>query len=575
MCSKIQNCPRLQLFCNITIRTLMVLILGFLFYLSIFSSSMFNAYIGDETTIYLTDQPFLHLSSIFLIFLFGYLLFLHPQTAKRIFAVMQNFHFHLMIHILVTILMLIAIFVCRYQPVSDQFNCLYSAAYLLEGNYFSWDTAGYLYIYPSLNGLTLLCVPFVALFGAEGGAVAFQVFNLIMLLIASYSLYRFCKSVGFNSPVVSLLFILYLPMTFYCFFVYGNTVSLSLSILSLWKIADFLKEKHIKDAVLSAATLAAACLLKETAIIPLIAILIILAASAVIQKKPKLLLLLPVYLIFLYCGSLAINLTIEGITHEEVSPGLKYYGRLTMGISEGERADGWYNSYTINLLKDCEYDLELYATESENAFWQHARDFWSNPSYFLPFLARKTASQWNNPTFQSLWIQQQMLRRNPPYGGFEARPLEFLCLDGSPTNMIFYFIFNLLQSIILFGSLCFFFFDAKKASLTSLLPAVTFIGGFLFLFFWEAKAQYTILFFVLLFPYSVSGFPAFLKRLVSLKGSKYWYRKKEVIFLILLLGSVLLFSITDTAPINDTIKLGRADQTAFYHYYLQQNTTMK
>lgn len=572
MCPKIQNRLRLQLFCNTIVHTLMILILSFLFYLSVFGSSMFNAYIGDETTVYLTDQPFLHLSAIFLIFLSGYLLFLHPQTTARIFAVMQKAHTLLLIHILVTVLMLIAIFVCRYQPVSDQFNCLYSAMYLLEGNYFSWEPSGYLYIYPSLNGLTLLCVPFVALFGAEGGAVAFQVFNLAMLLMASYSLYRFCKAAGFNSSTVSILFILYLPMTFYCFFVYGNTASLSLSILSLWKIADYLKEKHTRDAVCSAAALTAACLLKETAIIPLIAILIILAVSAVIQKKPKLLLLLPVYLIFLYCGSLAVNLTVEGITHEEVSPGLKYYGRLTMGISEGERADGWYNSYTINLLKDCGYDLDLYAAESEDAFRQYARDFWSNPSYFIPFLARKTASQWNNPTFQSLWIQQQMLRRNPPYGGFEARPPEFLCLDGSPANMVFYFIFNLLQSIILFGNLCFFLFDAKKASLTSLLPAVAFIGGFLFLFFWEAKAQYTVLFFVLLFPYTVSGFLSFMRRLLSLKENKHWYRSKEVTFLGILLGSILLLSIIDTAPINDTIKLGRADQTAFYHYYLQQNS---
>lgn len=572
MCSKIQNRSRLQLFCNAIVCALMILILGWLFYLSVFGSSMFNAYISDETTVYLTDYPFLHISAILLIFLSGYLLFLHPQTTARILTVIQNAHILLIVHILVTVLMLIAIFICRYQPVSDQFNCLYSAMYFLEGNYFSWETAGYLYIYPSLNGLTLLCVPFIALFGAEGGAIAFQVFNLVMLLMASYSLYRFCKAVGFNSTTVSILFILYLPMTFYCFFVYGNTASLSLSILSLWKIADYLKEKHIRDAVCSAAALTAACLLKETAIIPLIAILIVLAASAMIQKQPKLLLLLPVYLIFLYCGSLAVNLTMEGITHEEVSPGLKYYGRLTMGISEGERADGWYNSYTINLLKDCEYDLDLYAAKSEDAFWQHARDFWSNPSYFVPFLARKTASQWNNPTFQSLWIQQQMLRRNPPYGGFEARTPEFLCLDGSTANMIFYFIFNLLQSIILFGSLCFFLFDAKKTSLTSLLPAVTFIGGFLFLFFWEAKAQYTILFFVLLFPYTISGIHSFMRRLINLKENKYWYRSKEMIFLGILLGSILLLSVIDTALINDTIKLGRADQTAFYNYYLQQNS---
>lgn len=571
MHSEIHTHSRLQLFCNTVIRIFMLLILGWLFYLSIFGSSMFNARIGDEATVYLTDRPFLHLSAIFLILLTGYLFFLHPHTAARIVSFIKNAHILLFVHILITILMPTAILLCRYQPVSDQFNCLYSAMYFLEGNYFSWEPSGYLWIYPSLNSLTLLLVPFVSLFGVENAAIAFQIFNLAMLLLASYSLYRFCRSVGLKSSAASLLFILYLPMTFYCFFAYGNTASLALSIVSIWKIADFLKGKKFRDVIISAASLTAGCLLKETAMIPLIAILIVLTIYAIIQKRPKLLLLLPVYLIVLSLGSLAVHQTVEHITHEEVSPGLKYYGRLTMGISEGERADGWYNSYTINLLKECDYDLDLYATRSKEAFYQHAETFWSDPSYFVPFLARKTASQWNNPTFQSLWLQQQMLRRDPPYGGFEARTPEFLCADGSASNMTFYFIFNILQSVILFGSLCFFLFDVGKSSLISLLPAITFIGGFLFLFVWEAKAQYTILFFVLLFPYAVSGIPSLLKGLIALKENKSWYLSKEVIFLAILLGSILLFSLMDNSLINNTVKLGREDQTLFYQYYLEQN----
>lgn len=572
MNSDTHNHSRLQLFCNTTIRVIMILLLGWLFYLSIFGTCMLNYCLGNETTAYLTDLPFLHISAILLIFLSGYLLFLHHHTTSRILTAMQNTHLLLIIHILVALLMLTAIFICRYQPIQDQFKCLYSAMHLLEGNYNSWKVGGHLYIYPMLNAITLLFVPFVTLFGVENAAIAFQVFNLAMLLLASYSLYRFCKSVGLKSYAASLLFILYLPMTFYCFFVYGNIASLSLSILSLWKLSDFLKGKRIRNAIISAAALAAACLLKGTAIITLIAILIFLAVSAIIQKKPKLFLLMSFFLIFLYCGNLTVNQTIKCITHEEISKGLNYYGHLGTGISEGEWADGWFNNYVSDLLLSCDYDLDLFAVKAKETFLRDAQKFWSDPSYFIPFLARKTASQWNNPTFQSIWIQQQMLIRHPPFNeSFDARPQEFLCLDGSASNMIFYFTFNLLQSIILFGSLCFFCFDAKSASLTSLLPAITFIGGFLFLFFWEAKAQYTILFFVLLFPYTVSGFPAFLKRLISLKENKSWYRSKEVVFLGILLISILLLSITDTAPVNDTIKLGRADQTLYYQYYLEQN----
>lgn len=573
MHSDIQSHSRLQLFCNTTVRVIMILLLGWLFYLSIFGTCMLNYNLGNETTAYLTDQPFVHLSAILLIFLSGYLLLRHKNFASRILDAMQNTHILVIVHILVAVLMLAAIFICRYQPVSDQFKCLYSAMHLLEGDYTPWKAGGYLYIYPILNATTLLLVPFVAIFGVEDASIAFQVFNLAMQLLASYSMYRFCKSVGLRSFAASLLFILYLPITFYCFFVYGNTASLSLSIVSLWKIADFMKGKRVKDVVISAVTLTAACLLKGTAIITLIAILIFLAVSAVIQKKPKLLLLLPLYIIFLYCGNLAVDQAVEGITHEQVSEGASFYGLLGTGISEGEWADGWFNNYTTHLFIDCGYDLDVYAIEAKNAFLRDAQKFWSDPAYFIPFLARKTASQWNNPTFQSIWIQQQSLIRLPPYrDSFAERPREFLCLDGSTSNMTFYFVFNLLQSIILFGCLCYFLFDAQKSSLTSLLPAITFIGGFLFLFFWEAKAQYTILFFVLVLPYAVSGYPAFLKRLIALKSGKSWYCSKEVIFLVILLISILLFAVTDSALVSNTIKLGRDDQTLYYQYYLEQNS---
>jgi hypothetical protein len=40
----------------------------------------------------------------------------------------------------------------------------------------------------------------------------------------------------------------------------------------------------------------------------------------------------------------------------------------------------------------------------------------------------------------------------------------------------------------------------KTMSRERLLLPLTFLGGFLFLIVWEAKAQYSILFFVLLFP---------------------------------------------------------------------------
>lgn len=275
------------------------------------------------------------------------------------------------------------------------------------------------------------------------------------------------------------------------------------------------------------------------------------------------LLWLSLFLAMFFLLSYATDITIERITKESVPNGMGIYGHLTMGLSEGERANGWYNDYTLNTLATCDFNYEQYEIVTKEAFLQRCDTLLDTPSYVISFLSCKTASQWNNPTFQSIWIQQQMLDA-------DSRSHNILCVNGSPANMLFYFIFNVLQSIILFGSLCYFVFDSKNAPLITLLPAVIFIGGFLFLLFWEAKAQYTILFFVPLLPYGISGFLTLFHNLLHLKNNHKWYTSKAVLFLGIL-TAILLLTASDIPILKDTIKLGSSDADAYYSYYFEQN----
>ncbi len=47
--------------------------------------------------------------------------------------------------------------------------------------------------------------------------------------------------------------------------------------------------------------------------------------------------------------------------------------------------------------------------------------------------------------------------------------------------------------------------NRKKMTLEKILIPMIFIGCFLFFLLWEAKAQYSILFYVLLFPIASNG----------------------------------------------------------------------
>lgn len=522
---------------------------------------MINAYVGYETTVYLTDSPLFQISAILLLLLICVLCNSHPGIMQFLSRYKKGIL--IAIHIFFAVSMTAVIMLTKYQPTAAQAWTLDAAQHLLDGDYSFWEHSGFNYIYPALNGLSLFLVPFCFFFGKEGAVVAYQLFNLVMLLLASRSLYGFCKETHLNPGKTVLTFIIYLPMGLYIFFIYGNIASLSLSLFSIWQFTRFLSSNNKKNILLSAFTIALAISFKETALITLIAMIIILVLDGIISKQWKKFLCLPLFLAMYFLLSFATNITIEGITKESVPDGMGIYGHLTMGLSEGERANGWYNDYTFDTLVACDFNYDQYETVTKEAFLLRWDTLLDTPSYAISFLSRKTASQWNNPTFQSIWIQQQMLDA-------DSRPHNLLCIDGSPVNMLFYFLFNILQSIILFGTLCYFVFDSKNASLSTLLPAVTFIGGFLFLLFWEAKAQYTILFFILLIPYGVSGFLTLFQNLMHLKGNHKWYTSKVILFLGIL-TTILLLTAVDTPLLKDIVKLGSNDADAYYTYYLEQN----
>lgn len=552
--------PRLFRFCNTIITFPMIFITGYLFLLSIFGDCMINAYVGYETTVYLTDSPLFQISAILLLLLICVLSNSHPGIMQFLSRYKKGIL--IAIHIIFAVSMTAVILLVKYQPTAAQAWTLDAAQRLLNGDYSFWEHSGFNYIYPALNGLTLYLLPFVSLFGTDGAAIAYQLFNLAMLLLASRSLYGFCRETHLNAGKTALTFIVYLPIGFYIFFIYGNIASLSLSLFSIWRFTRFLSSSNKKEILLSAFTIALAISFKETALITLIAMMIILVLEGIISKQWKKFLWLPLFLVMYFLLSFATDITIEGITGETIPPA-RGYGHLTMGISEGDRANGWYNDYILDTLSSCNFDYDQYEAITKKAFLQRLHTLLNDTSYTTNFLTLKTASQWNNPTFQSIWIQQQMLDA-------DSRPHNLLCIDGSPVNMLFYFLFNILQSIILFGSLCYFVFDSKDAPLSTLLPAVIFIGGYLFLLFWEAKAQYTILFFILLIPYGISGFQALLHNLILLKDNHKWYTSKVILFLGIL-TTILLLTAADTPLLKDTIKLGSNDADAYYTYYLEQN----
>lgn len=562
-------------FCNSTVTVIMVILMGYLFLLSIFNTSMlaWTTMLSEdgtsEKTMYLTDDPIYHISAVVLIIMLGYLIAskCKKPSKKTINKIL------IIVHVVVVIVLLACILFFDYRPIDDQFAVLDSADKLVHGDYSPWQIGGNNYIFPWLNSLTLLFAMPVYLFGIYGGIIAIRIFNIGMLLLASYSLYGFCEECGLKSAATSLGFIFYLPAALYVFLVYGNMACMSLSMFGIWMAVRYLNHKKRKDGLLTVAAISIAVLYKEHALITMIAIMIVIGIYSITSRCFKQLLWIPV-IVLVYAGSgFIVDTTIQTVTGEQIEADIDVYACLLIGIAEGERANGWYTPINTTLLKMYDYDYDLYNEKMKLLYQEHVKVFWEDPEYVIDFFAKKSASQWNNPTFQSVWNIQGMLF------GDQINQVEWkkptpssLWIDGAFSNMLYYYFFNLVQSLIVFGSLWYFIFCARKASLSTLIPAISFIGGFIFLFFWEAKAQYTFLFFVMLFPYAATGWYSIItrfKQLIDTAKENRWYRSGEAIFIACLTGIILLLAYADIKPLNTIFKLGVDDE--YYHEYLEKN----
>ena len=113
----------------------------------------------------------------------------------------------------------------------------------------------------------------------------------------------------------------------------------------------------------------------------------------------------------------------------------------------------------------------------------------------IGFFVKKVSSQWNNPTFQSLWILENREGKN----GLDW----LLQVNGRYLYILFV---NLLHTWILAGTFLYALFRYKAGSLKEIILPISFIGGFVFHLFWEAEGLYAILYFPLLLPLSICGY---------------------------------------------------------------------
>lgn len=524
--------------CISVVVVIFALISIYLFFLSMFSTAYVSSTANQfhEYTYFVKDKPMIHLGVIAGICLTVALLsHCYGEKQKRFIEKKGLF----IVPFFFWLLLVVWVFVSQMEPGSDQYCIFDCAARLADGDYSVFAPGGYLERYPFQTFLVLIVYCFQFVFGKHH-YLAFQCFNALFLS-GIYLLYRKISEEMYHEKLIGeityLAIALFFPLFFYVGFCYGSIPGLFFGLLGLMYGIRYLNTSEIRYGVLSAFILAVCPYMKNSCLIFMIAYVLILVVACFRKRKVTPLVVAAGMIVGYFLLGLLIQAIVFLWTGQTLSKGYPLIGQIAMGFQNNEMlANGWFNSYTVDVYEQVGHDYhaarEIYLQEVR----ARVLDFWYNKGTAVRFFVEKIASQWNNPTFQSLWyynVREAMIERSPwvesVINGTGAR---VLCT-----------IANYLQSFFLFGNLSYLVYRWKKIKLDELLLQVCFLGGFFLHLLVEAKSQYVLMFYILILPMVVKGLEEFIADFRQLIFEKKVSRKM-IIFVVSVIVMILVIRFT-------------------------------
>ncbi|MDO4170032.1 MAG: hypothetical protein Q4D45_09035 [Lachnospiraceae bacterium] len=549
-----------------------ITVLTFIFATFIFCQSMFGRVVlNDREHIYfLEESAWKNIGMIVFILFIGAIVKIGIHKKQKVIP-MPSDRFLKIVTWVYVICLAIFLIMMQAEPRADQKFVLECATKLLSGDYSPWNIGGYCYQYPHQNGLVLFLTFLFSIFG-NGNWLIVQFLNIPALCAIAY----------FTSKMVELLFedkklsrylylvlLAFFPMNCYVTFVYGTLFGLCVSMIGIYLVMRFIKQSHIIYGFIGISLVVLGHGFKSNYLIFFVGTMLIILYDMIVRRKRLSALLLCYGVLFYMVFGMLISSAIHHYTGFSANQGIPTKSWITMGLQEGKRGPGWYNGYVVKVFRHNHYDTEKTEEVVEQQLSDRMQELLEDKSYAIAFFAKKTASQWNDGTFEGLWINE---RRKSVV---EWQPhLKMLINDGSITNQKLIQMSHDWLHFLWLGVLFFLILDRKKVDVYQLIFAILFLGGFIFHLFWEAKGQYTLVYAYLLIPYMVRGYQLFFQTISRLadKKDKKWYQcivqNSSVQLLCAIFATVIFIASTNLTWIDRTLKLSGDEAT--YQSYIEQ-----
>ena len=168
-----------------------------------------------------------------------------------------------------------------------------------------------------------------------------------------------------------------------------------------------------------------------------------------------------------------------------------------MGLNESWMAPGWYTKLGLETYLNSNFDSTAANKTAKADIGKRLDKFFSDPAYAYDFFSKKIVSQWNEPTYESIWVSK-VKSHYEEIGSFATSVYD------KSWGQFFDLYFNEYMQLVfvMFSGGILMLFIRKKTNIETILLPLVLLGGFTYHLLFEGKSQYVLTYIILLLPYA-------------------------------------------------------------------------
>ncbi|WP_143151445.1 glycosyltransferase family protein [Pseudobutyrivibrio xylanivorans] len=382
---------------------------------------------------------------------------------------------------------------------ADQWKICQAAADFNKGNYQWLEKGEYVAECPHQLGIITLIRIIFFVFG-EWNYLPFQILSCISVGLIIYFIYRFALEITDNwtvSFIALLLAFLCLPLYFYTPFVYGELLSIALSLIVLFLYARLMKAYRHSDLVTLLTMTTMMLLVRKNTIIILVAILGVSFVKLITNHRKRNIAIILAVVMGILLKSVFISALYDSHIPEDATeiPSSLY---VAMGTNNNDNHSGWFNGLHHAIFEANEFDPVPSSEQGKQIVSEFLKLCVQHPVGGAKFYFRKIATQWSAPMYQCIVMNNNVT-------GNQSALARFIYFDDKAWKLMdgYMNIYQLLLYISITVALFIMWNRNKKLELYTGLIAV--YGGFLFSIIWEAKTRYVFPYMLIMIPYMAYG----------------------------------------------------------------------